>query len=96
MNIISNIKNLSLISAIALGLALSPTLSLADNGNHGRDTNKYKHDRGQSHNTTYNKGHSRSASANRHGNNHVAHTYGKQNRKHKPNNHHGRTNGKNR
>ena len=55
MNVITPLKNLSLISAIALGLALSPTISMADKADRGHNKPQYSHDRGQSRN----KGHGR-------------------------------------
>lgn len=55
MNITSQLKTLSLISAVALGLILSPTLSMADNGNRGHNKDQYSHDRGQAHNKAKNK-----------------------------------------
>ncbi len=55
MNIISQLKTMSLISAIALGLILSPALSMADDGNRGHKKNQYSHDRGQAHNKAKNK-----------------------------------------
>jgi len=49
MNFIPKLKVIPLTAIIALGLALSPTLSMADNKNHGRQKDQYSHDGGKSH-----------------------------------------------
>lgn len=46
---LTSLKTLPLISALAIGLVLSPTLSMADNGDRGRHKTQYSHDGGQSH-----------------------------------------------
>jgi len=75
MNITSQLKTLPLISAIALGLVLSPTLSMADDGNRGRDKTQYSHDRGQSNKMTRNKFNNRAdhrrETSKKHGNRYV-------------------------
>ena len=52
---LTSLKTLPLISVLAIGLVLSPTLSMADNGDRGRHKTQYS-DSGQSHS----KGHKRS------------------------------------
>ena len=56
MKSLTSLKTLPLISVLAIGLALSPTLSMADNGDRGRHKTQYSFDGGQSHS----KGHKRS------------------------------------
>ena len=53
---LTSLKTLPLIGVLAIGLVLSPTLSMADNGDRGRHKTQYSHDGGQSHS----KGHKRS------------------------------------
>lgn len=94
MNVITPLKNLSLISTIALGLALSPTISMADNADRGHNKTQYSHDRGQSRN----KGHDRHESRKSQRNSYVARSlesrrHGK--RQHQSNIHYGRIHGNN-
>lgn len=49
MKILSVLKILPLVSVIAIGTALSPTLSMADNDKRSRDKGQYSHDGGKSH-----------------------------------------------
>lgn len=53
---LTSLKTLPLISVLAIGLVLSPTLSMADNGDRGRHKTQYSYDGGQAHS----KGHKRS------------------------------------
>ena len=46
---LNNLKTLPLIGALAISLALWPTLSMADKGDRGGHKNKYSHDDRQSH-----------------------------------------------
>lgn len=55
MKLLSTLKTLPVVSVLALGMALSPTLSIADNDKRGRDQAR-SHDSGKS----YNKGQMRS------------------------------------
>ena len=94
MNIIPSLKTLPLISAIAFGLALSPTLSMAADGNRGDHKMKYSHDRGQSHKN----GHGRHKTGKSQRNSPVAHAVNKhrqekQGHKHRSNNHYDRAYG---
>jgi hypothetical protein len=67
MKSLHSLKTLPLIAALAIGLALLPTLSMADNGDRGGHKKQYSHDDRQSHskghkssNTHSNKGHYKS------------------------------------
>lgn len=89
MNIISNIKNLTLISSVALALALSPSLSMAENGKHGKSKSQYTQERGG----MYNKVRSQKYSHERHSNKHTSHSISKHRHekhgiKHRPAVHH--------
>jgi hypothetical protein len=53
MNIISKLKTLPIVGALAIGLALSPALSMADNGNHGSHKKQYSQNTGKSHDKHY-------------------------------------------
>ena len=95
MKIITSLKTLPLISVIALGLALSPTLTMADDGNRGGQKTQYSNDRGQSHNKTHNKGNRRGDAAKNHSRRYVANSFvqrrhDKQSHKHKAKNHYDR------
>ena len=64
---LNSLKTLPLIAALAIGLALWPTLSMADKGDRGGHKNKYSQDNRQSHskgdkhrNSHSNKGHYKS------------------------------------
>lgn len=56
MNIITTLKTLPLLAVVTVGLVLSPTLSMAGNGDHGQHKAKYSHDAGKSHSKNHNKG----------------------------------------
>ena len=98
MKSMTTLKTLPLISALALGLALSPTLSMADDDKRGGQKTHYSHDRGQSHNKTHNKGAYRGEIAKNHSRRYVANSFDqrrheKQSHKHKTKNHYDRSNG---
>ena len=95
MNIISQLKTLSFISAVAFGLILSPTLSMADDGNRGHKKDQYSHDRGQMKNKAKNKAVHHGESHKQRGNSHVANAMGyrghvKQSNKHRSDHHYDR------
>jgi len=70
MNINTPLKTLPLLAVLAVGLVLSPTLSMAGNGDRGHHKEKYSHDIGKSHSKGHNKVQHRS-------NKHSVKTHGK-------------------
>lgn len=84
MNIFTTLKTLPLLAVLTVGLILSPTLSMAGNGEHGQHKAKYSQNAGKSHSKSHNKGNYRS-------NKHSYKTHGKRykgNHSHRSERHH--------
>ena len=57
MNLSKTLKTLPLIGALAMGLALTPAISNADDDKRGRDKDRYSHDAGKSHKKAHKQAH---------------------------------------
>ena len=57
MNLSRTLKTLPLIGVLAMGLALTPAISMADDDNRGRHKDRYSHDAGKSHKKAHKQGH---------------------------------------
>lgn len=57
MNLSRTLKTLPLIGVLAMGLALTPAISMADDDNRGRHKDRYSHDAGKSHKKAHKQDH---------------------------------------
>ena len=57
MNLSRILKTLPMIGVLAMGLALTPAISMADDDNRGRHKDRYSHDAGKSHKKAHKQDH---------------------------------------
>ena len=57
MNLSRTLKTLPLVGALAMGLAITPAISMADDDNRGRHKDRYSHDAGKSHKKAHKQDH---------------------------------------
>ena len=90
MNIITTLKTLPVVAAVAIGLVLSPAVSMADKADSGHQKSQYSHEGGKSHGKAHKKGNYRSDKA-RHKKQHkVTRSYDKRGNKHVSKKHYGK------